>query len=84
MDVKISLREDSETIENIGWEGSGCAISQASASLLSSHFVGKTVEEARNFTTENLLELLGIPLTPARLKCALLSLETLHKALASQ
>ena len=68
-------------IKTIGWEGSGCAISQASASLLSEHFVGKTVTEAQNFTTQNLLELLGIELTPARLKCALLSLETLHTAL---
>ena len=79
------LRMDFETVDGIiktiGWEGSGCAISQASASLLSEHFVGKTVTEAQNFTTQNLLELLGIELTPARLKCALLSLETLHTAL---
>ena len=77
MDVQI----EGETITKIGWEGSGCAISQASTSLLSEYFVGKTVAEAQNFTTQNLLELLGIELTPARLKCALLSLETLHKAI---
>ena len=68
-------------IQSIGWEGSGCAISQASASILSDHFVGKTVTEAQRFTATDLLTLLNLDLTPARLKCALLSLETLHQAL---
>jgi len=80
----MDLVIENNVIAKIGWEGSGCAISQASASLLYDYFVGKTVSEAQTFTMQDLLDLLGIPLTPARLKCALLSLETLHKAIASK
>jgi nitrogen fixation NifU-like protein len=80
MDIEV----EGDVIKNIGWEGLGCAISQASASLLTSHFVGKTIAEAREFGAQDLLTLLGIELTPTRMKCALLSLETLNKAIAKQ
>ena len=80
-DLRMDVVIEREIIIKIGWEGSGCAISQASTSLLSEYSIGKTVAEAQNFTPQNLLELLGVELTPARLKCALLSLETLQKAL---
>lgn len=69
-------------IENIGWVGSGCALSQASASLLSEKVAGISPEDALKISGSDITELLGIEtLSPARAKCAFLSIETLHQAL---
>jgi nitrogen fixation NifU-like protein len=69
-------------VERVGFTGRGCAISQASASLLTDEIKGKPVAEVANFRADDLLDLLGIEISPARLKCAMLSHETLQKALA--
>src|SRR6266508_1735159 len=68
-------------IAEVAFTGRGCAISQASASLLTDEVKGMTVEQAAAYRAENLLELLGIEISPARLKCAMLSLETFDHAL---
>jgi nitrogen fixation protein NifU and related proteins len=70
-----------DRIERIRFDGDGCAISQAAASLLSGHIEGKGVDEARRFSIQEMLRLLGIPLTPARLKCGLLAYRALQTAL---
>jgi len=62
----------------------GCAISQASASLLTDEIKGKTVEEVEKITPDDLLDLIGVEISPARLKCALLSLDTVAHALAEE
>lgn len=64
-------------VKALGWEGDGCVISQASASMLGEEMIGKTLEELRDFSKQDVLEMLGIPLTPVRIKCALLSLKVL-------
>ena len=69
-------------VAEVGFTGRGCAISQASASLLTDEIKGKPVEEVAKLSTQDLLDLLGIEISPARLKCALLSLDTLEHALA--
>ncbi len=69
-------------IEDIRFRGAGCAISQASASLLTESVKGMPTETASGLGTDALLGLLGVELSPNRLKCALLSLEVLKKALA--
>jgi nitrogen fixation NifU-like protein len=74
--LTVQLDED-ERVTAVGWEGEGCAISQASASMLSERILGKTLEELRSFSKEDVLEMLGIELGPVRLKCALLSLKVL-------
>ena len=74
--LTVQLDEE-ERVTAVGWEGEGCAISQASASMLSERIVGKTLEELRAFGKEDILEMLGIELGPVRLKCALLSLKVL-------
>jgi nitrogen fixation NifU-like protein len=81
--VRIDLLVDGDTIADVRFTGRGCAISQASASLLTDELRGKTVEEAKAYSKEDLLELIGIPLSknPTRLKCALLSLKTLKAGL---
>ncbi|MBI3026625.1 SUF system NifU family Fe-S cluster assembly protein [Candidatus Woesearchaeota archaeon] len=59
----------------------GCAISVASASMLSEEIKGKSVEEIERLKKENILEMLGIPISPVRLKCALLPLDTLKNSI---
>jgi len=78
-----SYNLQSTTITDIRFSGEGCAISQAAASLLTELIIGKTVEQVKNFTPETVIDLLGVELTPTRLKCALLPLEVTHKALNS-
>jgi nitrogen fixation protein NifU and related proteins len=68
-------------IDDIRFSGNGCAISQASASLLCEHVLHKNIDVARTMTKDDILQLLGIELSPNRLKCGILSLETLQKAL---
>lgn len=76
--IRIDLRVDAnDRVAEALFEGRGCAISQASADLLVESIQGKTLEEIRALTKEDLLELLGIELGPVRLKCALLSLKVL-------
>jgi nitrogen fixation protein NifU and related proteins len=64
-------------IEDVRFHGRGCAISQASASLMTERLKGKSLEEARAISKDDVLEELGIDISPARLKCALLSLKVL-------
>lgn len=76
--IRIELRVDeNDVITEAVFEGRGCSISQASADLLVESVIGKTIEEAKHYSKEDILELLGIELGPVRLKCALLSLKVL-------
>ena len=76
--IRIDLRVDeSNRIKEVAFSGHGCAISQASASMLTEEILGKTLDEVKSFGKEQILELLGIELGPVRLKCALLSLKVL-------
>jgi nitrogen fixation NifU-like protein len=68
-------------VAEVAFTGRGCAISQASASLLTDEIKGKPVAEVARMTPEDVLDLLGIEISPARLKCALLSLDTVSHAL---
>jgi nitrogen fixation NifU-like protein len=68
-------------VERVGFTGRGCAISQASASLLTDEIKGKPLPDVEGFRADDLLDLLGIEISPARLKCAMLSHETLRHAL---
>ena len=69
--MQLGIRDG--VVAEIAFTGRGCAISQASASLLTDEIKGKPVEKAEAFRADDLLELLGIEISPARLKCAMLS-----------
>jgi nitrogen fixation NifU-like protein len=71
----IKLAEDGETVADVRFSGVGCAISKASASMLSDLLIGRTLGEIKEMTKEDVLEELGIDLGPVRLKCALLPLK---------
>jgi nitrogen fixation NifU-like protein len=90
--VTIRLGADGETIEEIAFEGQGCAISQASASMLSEEVAGRKASEVAAISKDEaplvaMMNESGTPLTPIRLKCALLGLGVLkvalHKALGT-
>ncbi len=77
--IDVSVKDG--VIDDIGFQGVGCAISQAAASLLTEHVKGKSVTWALALGPKDVLGLLGVTLSPTRMKCALLSLETLKKAI---
>jgi nitrogen fixation protein NifU and related proteins len=80
-EVAVSVRFDGETIADVGFEGRGCAISQAATSMLTEIVIGRTAEDVARMPKDELLEEIGIPLTPVRLKCAILGLGVLKVAL---
>lgn len=71
--VEVELAEDGETVERAAFTGEGCAISQASASMLTERLPGMTVEEVLALDREDVLEMLGVEVTPMRVKCAVLA-----------
>ncbi|CAN5636173.1 SUF system NifU family Fe-S cluster assembly protein [soil metagenome] len=76
-EIRIDMRVNDGIVSEIAFSGRGCAISQASASMLTEMVRGQPLEDVKALTKEDLLEELEIPLSPARLKCALLSLKVL-------
>ncbi len=78
--IRIDLKLADDRIVDIRFSGRGCAISQASASILTEMVKGKSLEEVRRLSADDLLEELGVPISPARRKCALLSLKVLKAA----
>ncbi len=79
--IYVSFMEDGDTIEDVKFSGRGCAISQAATSMLMEMVKGHKASEIAVLPRDELLEEIGIPLTPIRLKCALLGLGVLKVAL---
>ena len=80
--LAMDLQVEGDHVTEVRFRGRGCAISQASASMLSEMIEGKTVEEVIKLGKDDVLEALGVPISPARTKCAFLSLRVLHSGLA--
>jgi len=76
-EIRMDLKIQDGRVVDARFQGHGCSISQASASMLTEEVIGKTLEEVRQIDKQYLLDMLGIPLGPVRLKCALLSLKVL-------
>ena len=79
--IYVSFADDGETIDDVKFSGRGCAISQAATSMLVDMAKGQKAQELAEIPKDELLEEIGIPLTPIRLKCALLGLGVLKVAL---
>jgi nitrogen fixation NifU-like protein len=75
--VGIDLKVADGRVDDVRFHGRGCAISQASASLLTERIKGMSLDDAKKLTKEDVLDELGIDISPARIKCALLSLKVL-------
>ncbi len=80
--LEVQLNEQGK-IDAIRFDGQGCAISQAAASMLAEEIEGIDLEEARKFSADDMVRLLGIPLSPTRLKCGLLAWRALQRATAN-
>ncbi len=80
-EVVVDLRIADGVVADIAFEGRGCAISQATMSMLTDEVMGKSVEEVAQLTAVDMLDLLGFPLNAARVKCAVLGLATVKVAL---
>ena len=79
--IYVRFGEDSDTIDEVKFAGRGCAISQAATSMLTEMVQGKKASDVAVLDKDELLDEIGIPLTPIRLKCAMLGLTTLKVAL---
>jgi len=80
-EIQVYLTVKGAKVESVHFEATGCAISVASASLLSDKLAGRTTKEILELSTEQVLKLLKMQLTPTRLKCALLPIEAIKRAL---
>ena len=80
--LRMDLQVEENRVTEVRFMGKGCAISQSAASMLSEMIEGKTVAEVRALGKEDVLDALGVPISPARTKCAFLSLRVLHRGLA--
>lgn len=78
----MDLIVEGDHVKEVRFQGRGCAISQASASMLSEMIQGQLIEDVIKLGKDDVLESLGIPISPARTKCAFLSLRVLHRGLA--
>ena len=80
-EVEMQLKIIKGSVYDIKFNGKGCAISQASATLTTDLVKGKSIEELKNITRDDIIDLLGIPIGPVRLKCALLSFHAIQNAI---
>lgn len=80
--LAIDLMVEGDRVTAVRFQGRGCAISQAAASMLSEMIEGQPVAEVVKLGKDDILDALGIPISPARMKCAFLSLRVLHRSLA--
>lgn len=78
--VTIRLDDGRQRVAEVAFDGRGCAISQASASILSDELGGMTLDQLRAIDPRDVVENLGVPIGPARLKCALLSYKVVQGA----
>jgi nitrogen fixation NifU-like protein len=73
--IRIEIKLSGDVIEEIRFNGKGCAVSQASASMLTEELKGKSLDSVKRMSKDQMLDLIGIEVNPMRLKCALLALK---------
>lgn len=78
-EIELELLLKNNRVKEAKFSGSGCAISQASSSLLTDYIRGKDIKTLKKIGPKDILKILGVPVSPTRMKCALLPLEALHK-----
>ncbi len=79
--IRIDIILNNNIISDVSFSGEGCAISQATASMLTEKIKGEHIDVLKKMTKDDILSLLGITLSHTRLKCALLSLEVAQKSI---
>ncbi len=79
--IWVKLDGSTETVESMTFQGNGCAISQATTSMLTEVVPGMSIDEVESISQEDIRELVGVSLSPVRLKCALLGIKVVQAAL---
>ena len=79
--ITITIKISGKKIEDIKFEGRGCAISQSAASMMTDELKGKALEEASGFTREKVIGMLGIEIGPVRTKCAVLGMVAMKEGI---
>ncbi len=79
--IEMQMLVEGGKIKDVMFNGKGCAISRAAASMLTDEVKGKSIDEALKTEKENVLEMLGVEVSPAREKCAFLSLKVMKMCL---
>ena len=82
--IRLDIKLDGNKVQDLKFSGTGCAISQASVSILTEQVAGKEVHEITSLTDQDMLDALGRRISPIRFKCALLGLTVLKKALTKK
>jgi nitrogen fixation NifU-like protein len=80
----VELEDDGDTIARVSFVGDGCAISQASASMLSGELHGKSLEAVEEMDRDDIVDMLGVELSPMRIKCAVLAEKVVQDGIAIQ
>ncbi len=80
-EIRIDVRTDGEFVTDVRFSGRGCAISQAAASMLMEMVEGRSIDDVKAISRDDLLDELGVPVSPARMKCAMLGLKVLKAGL---
>ena len=75
--IRIDIKLKNNVVEDVKFNGKGCAISQASASMLTDELIGKSLDQVKQLNKQFILDMVGIPLGPTRVKCALLPLKVI-------
>ena len=83
-ELTLQLFVEQDRVKDVKFSGKGCAISIASASLLTEEIKGKSLPEVRKLSGDDIVKMLGIPLGPVRMKCALLCFDALLHALGGR
>lgn len=76
-EIRMDVQTDGQRVTDVRFSGRGCAISQAAASILTEMVDGQTLDDVKAISREDLLDELGVPISPARMKCAMLGLKVL-------
>ena len=79
-ELSVELVIENNTVKEVGWQGTGCAVSQAAMSMLAEELAGNSLQAIESMEPRQIYELLGVPIGPRRMKCALLCLHTLKNA----
>jgi len=81
-EIAVDVELAGDRIERIAFRGEGCAISQAAASMLSKHLIGESIEELDAMDRDDVIDLLGVEISPMRVKCAVLAEKVLQDGIA--